>query len=195
MESPRRDGKHRHVTGKGTFGAKATFFTQTKSQRKARLGCSATRDLVGSMSKQRDHDKLCHVTGGDKKPSRAYAKKYAGLVQLPKTVQSKHELKTGRLFRTLNKWCKKLYGTKGSLSRDGEDALGHILDIGGCDASHGNPTVVGEVNVRILAYLEHLASQYGQLERALSQRCEVSSTITAPKTHSIHEGLPSHPFH
>ncbi len=46
-----------------------------------------------------------------------------------------------------------------SLSRHGEDALGHILYIGCRDASHGNAAVVGEVNVRILANLEHLGSQ------------------------------------
>lgn len=46
-----------------------------------------------------------------------------------------------------------------SLPRNGEDALGHILDIGGCDSSHRNPTVVGEVNVRVFAYLEHLVSR------------------------------------
>lgn len=46
-----------------------------------------------------------------------------------------------------------------NLSRNGEDALGHILDIGSCDPSHGDPTVVGEVNVRVFADLEHLASR------------------------------------
>lgn len=34
-----------------------------------------------------------------------------------------------------------------SLSRNGEDALGHVLYVSGSDASHGDPTVVGEVNV------------------------------------------------
>lgn len=44
------------------------------------------------------------------------------------------------------------------LSRNVEDALGHILDIGGGDSSHGDPAVVGEVDVRVFADLEHLAS-------------------------------------
>lgn len=52
------------------------------------------------------------------------------------------------------------------LSSDCVDALGHIFYVGSCDAGHGDPTVVGEVNVRILAYLEHLAVAIPQLKPA-----------------------------
>lgn len=52
------------------------------------------------------------------------------------------------------------------LSSDCIDALGHIFYVGSCDAGHGDPTVVGEVNVRILAYLEHLAVVIPELKPA-----------------------------
>lgn len=44
------------------------------------------------------------------------------------------------------------------LSGDGEDALCDVIYVGGCDASHRDAPVVREVNVGILADLEHLTT-------------------------------------
>lgn len=92
------------------------------------------------------------------------------------------------------------------LSRHGKDTLGHILDVRGCESSHGDPTIVGEVNVRVFAYLEHLASRdsnvdntstrsvTGRNERERGREVIWDDNDTVNNSALLTEAFPSHPF-
>ena len=66
-----------------------------------------------------------------------------------------------------------------SLSRDGIDALCHILYVGRRDARHRDATVIREINVRVRANLEHLITR----QHATSQAIE---RVRSQQIHYIH---------